>query len=326
MQRFKKIICVVTSDSSSAAALERAVVLAKNSQARLTVVRVIERIPSNIKIPNSILSLEKIQASIVTEHQKELKALIAPWHNHLDIEAKILIGTPYLEVIREVLRDKHDLVIKAAEINGRLQNLVGSNDMNLMRKCPCLVWLVKSDTPKSYRRILAAVDVDNNVTAEEIETRNLLTHEVIDLASSLALSEFAELHIAHAWEATGERDLRSGFAAISEKDIVAYTDKIKQQHSQSLNKVMDGIVSKLGKNSFEYLNPQSHLIKGLAHKEIPALADKIEADIVVMGTVARTGLSGFFMGNTAEMILNRIDCSILAVKPPGFITPVTLEE
>jgi nucleotide-binding universal stress UspA family protein len=44
-----------------------------------------------------------------------------------------------------------------------------------------------------------------------------------------------------------------------------------------------------------------------------------------MGTVARTGISGFFMGNTAETILNQLDCSVLAVKPQGFVTPVTLD-
>jgi universal stress protein E len=45
---------------------------------------------------------------------------------------------------------------------------------------------------------------------------------------------------------------------------------------------------------------------------------------VVMGTVARTGVPGFIMGNTAETILSQIDCSVLAIKPPGFTTPVTL--
>jgi len=44
-----------------------------------------------------------------------------------------------------------------------------------------------------------------------------------------------------------------------------------------------------------------------------------------MGTVARTGIQGFIMGNTAENILNQLDCSVLAVKPPGFVTPVTLD-
>lgn len=41
--------------------------------------------------------------------------------------------------------------------------------------------------------------------------------------------------------------------------------------------------------------------------------------------VARTGIPGFVMGNTADTILKQIDCAVLATKPPGFATPVTLE-
>ena len=58
---------------------------------------------------------------------------------------------------------------------------------------------------------------------------------------------------------------------------------------------------------------------------IPELVNKNSIDIVVMGTVSRTGLSGFFIGNTAEKMLQELDCSVLAVKPDGFVTPVTLD-
>ncbi|MBE0500573.1 MAG: universal stress protein [Desulfuromonadales bacterium] len=51
--------------------------------------------------------------------------------------------------------------------------------------------------------------------------------------------------------------------------------------------------------------------------------EKRKPDIVVMGTVARTGLPGLLIGNTAEFVLARISCSILAIKPQGFNTPVT---
>ena len=67
-----------------------------------------------------------------------------------------------------------------------------------------------------------------------------------------------------------------------------------------------------------------HLAKGEAGEVIPRLAREREADLVVMGTVARTGIPGFFMGNTAERILSRVDCSVLAVKPEGFVTPVKI--
>ena len=42
-------------------------------------------------------------------------------------------------------------------------------------------------------------------------------------------------------------------------------------------------------------------------------AGKIEADLVAMG-------------NTAEIILNQLDCSVLAVKPAGFVTSGTLKD
>jgi nucleotide-binding universal stress UspA family protein len=46
-------------------------------------------------------------------------------------------------------------------------------------------------------------------------------------------------------------------------------------------------------------------------------------DVVVMGTVARTGVAGLVMGNTAERVLQRLYRSVLTVKPPGFDCPVT---
>ena len=43
-----------------------------------------------------------------------------------------------------------------------------------------------------------------------------------------------------------------------------------------------------------------------------------------MGTVCRTGIAGFFIGNTAEKTLQQVDCSVLMVKPEGFVSPVTV--
>ena len=50
------------------------------------------------------------------------------------------------------------------------------------------------------------------------------------------------------------------------------------------------------------------------------------SDQVVMGTVCRTGLAGFFIGNTAESVLQQVNCSVLVLKPEGFVSPVKLEE
>ena len=47
-------------------------------------------------------------------------------------------------------------------------------------------------------------------------------------------------------------------------------------------------------------------------------------DLITMGTVGRSGISGLFLGNTAEKVLGHCDCSILALKPPGFKSPIPL--
>ena len=91
-----------------------------------------------------------------------------------------------------------------------------------------------------------------------------------------------------------------------------------------MNRLVSEVNNKLGQDTFSFLKPQTHLIKGQPRKEIPALAKQIEADLIVMGTVARTGVPGFIIGNTAEAILGQIECSVLALKPPGFVTPVTV--
>jgi len=47
-------------------------------------------------------------------------------------------------------------------------------------------------------------------------------------------------------------------------------------------------------------------------------------DLIVMGTLSRTGIPGYFIGNTSESILSQVNCSVLTMKPPGFVSPVTL--
>ena len=325
MQRFKNIIFIATPGSVSDAALERAVTLANNNHARLAVVEIIDKIPSHIKLPDGVPSPKEFQAKRVKEQQQILEKRVAPWNNNIEIQTKVLIGIPFLEIIRDILRNGHDLVIKEAESGGLLDRVFGSDDMHLLRKCPCPVWLVKPQSAKTYQRILAAVDVDDYYPPQELNTRHLLNLKILEMASSLALSESAKLHIVHAWEAIEEGAMRHAFVDLSEEKIAAYIEEERQQHQHNLNVVMNEVVNKLGQNALKHIKPQTHLLKGHPRKNIPALAGEINADLIVMGTVARTGIAGFFMGNTAETILNRIDCSVLAVKPQGFQTPVTLE-
>jgi nucleotide-binding universal stress UspA family protein len=67
------------------------------------------------------------------------------------------------------------------------------------------------------------------------------------------------------------------------------------------------------------------MLKRAAGNLIPALAEAKEVELIVMGTLSRTGISGLLIGNTAEKVLNQVDCSVLTVKPDSFITPIKLD-
>ena len=86
------------------------------------------------------------------------------------------------------------------------------------------------------------------------------------------------------------------------------------------------MVDKGEKEVTNYLQLKVHLVKGFARDMIPKTAKEQDIDLIIMGTVGRTGIPGFIMGNTAETVLNRINCSVLAIKPEGFVTPVRVEE
>jgi nucleotide-binding universal stress UspA family protein len=65
-----------------------------------------------------------------------------------------------------------------------------------------------------------------------------------------------------------------------------------------------------------------HLPKGDPASVIPALVRRHDIDLLVMGTVCRTGIPGFIIGNTAEKVLDTVECSVLTVKPVGFVSPI----
>lgn len=322
MNRFKNILCIVNTDMHDSVTVEHAVRLAEKNHTSLTIIEVIDEIPPNTTLFERTLSSIDLQEKIIAVHQNRLQELVSSLGQKVEIKTKVLTGILFLEVIYEVLRNRHELVFKTAESGVFLNRIFGSDDMHLLRKCPCPIWLVKPESPKAYQTILAAVDVDDDYPPDELNTRHLLIQQILKMASSLAISECAELHIIHAWLAKYEEAMRGAFIARPEEEVASYVKSVKLRHALNLDEKID----KLEKDILGRIKPKKHLIKGDPRREIPAFAKEIKADLVVMGTVARTGLSGFFMGNTAETILNQLDCSVLAIKPPGFVTPVTLDD
>jgi len=236
----------------------------------------------------------------------------------------VKIGIPLVEIIREVIAHDRDLVIKNASGDNRPQGrLFGSTDMHLLRKCPCPVWVLRPEERGKYKRIVAAVDFDPREPDDE---ETLLNRRILELGGSLALSDFAELHLVHVWEPLAERLIRLWSDDVSESNVITCVERERQQHRAGLERLASELRKWLGAQGCDYLSPQLHVQKGDPRRTIPAVASELRAELLIMGTVARTGIPGFFIGNTAESILYNPGCSVMAVKPEGFVSPVTLDD
>jgi nucleotide-binding universal stress UspA family protein len=246
---------------------------------------------------------------LVDEKRENIERLLVPFQKE-DIKpsVKILTGIPFLEITRELIRKDHDLLIITPEGKSELKDmLLGTTSMHLMRKSPCPVWAIKPSSDVPFPKILAAVDPD-----PDDPDRVSLNRKILEMATSLADMHKSELHIVHAWDF----HVRSVMIPKSVNDEMQ--EEMRNIHKSSFKEL-------LHKHVPHHSKGQIHLIQGEAGIQIPRLAREKDIDLIVMGTVSRTGIPGFFIANTAEKILYRVDCSVLAVKPEGFVTPVEVE-
>jgi nucleotide-binding universal stress UspA family protein len=150
-------------------------------------------------------------------------------------------------------------------------------------------------------------DIDEGPTA--------LDHTLVQLASSLAARQGGKLDVIHAWRLPGETLLRSPRVGADPDEV----DAMAQEMRESALIALDGLVAEAA----EFGVPvELHALKGRPGEVIPSVVADVRPGTLVIGTLARRGLPGVIIGNTAEWVFSQVDASILAVKHPGFRSPV----
>lgn len=309
IQRFRNILLVLNPDTEWTATLDKAVSLSKQNDARLTLFSVLEELAGMQGYSETVVRQQTTAA--VAERQEWLRGLALTFQDaSIDVAIHVVEGIAFLEIIRQVLRTQHDLVITTAEEKkGIRERLFGTTTMHLMRKCPCPVWVVKRSQTQSYSRILAAV-----APSVYDAKRDSLNPLILQLASSMARREAAELHVVNVWRLPDYARSRNKIEGAR---------KAREDGVQEHKRQFDALLEKV---DIAGLKLYPHLIEGDPDERIPALAEAQGIDLLVMGTVSRTGIAGFLIGNTAEEVLSQVNCSVLTIKPEGFVTPVTLGE
>lgn len=327
MQRFRKILYVHDEESGVAGeTLKLAMELAEISGGTVDVVQVLTPPPVTVASSTSTI----LRSNWLTEAEETLATFARSTVPRSALETTVMVGRPHIEIIREVLRHGYDLVIKPIGPSGFIDRLLGRLDMRLMRQCPCPVWLSRGEGYDDFDNILAAVDAQNmdygRCTADKQAAADTLNRQILELAFSLSAQSKAILHVGHVWHPPFLSMNSHGRAYIGKKEINDYVDTVKREHGNWLKRLMRRAAKWAGPDVADTVRLRTHLRQGLAGEEIPRLISDLRSDLVIMGTVARTGISGLVIGNTAEEILDRTSCSVLAVKPDGFVSSVTLDD
>lgn len=308
MNRFKKILYFVGDPSDPQPGLTEAKELARRNHAELTLLDVLPASSGGLRL--SLPGKADLEKLVAATRMKALEEMVAPIEgNGFRVRAEVTTGSPFVEIIRRVVTEGYDLVMKTAKgVESRLGGLLGTTALHLMRKCPVPVWVVKPSAGPRFRRVLAAVDPDaEKPGAQELGVR------VIEHAASLAQIYGSELHLVHAWWFYAEATLRGPRIQMPKEEVDSLVNETREIAQQNLEDMLRRVDLAGVPHEVELI--QGHPVEVLS--ELTA-----QSDVVVMGTVSRSGAAGILIGNTAESVLRRLDCSVLAVKPRGFRTPL----
>ncbi|PAY16116.1 hypothetical protein CKO51_28345 [Rhodopirellula sp. SM50] len=306
MKRFRNILVSLDTRHEDQSILKLAAKVAHDDQAKLTLVDVVPPMSwmTRLLVPDH----EHIEQLMKDEKQQQLDSMAGSLRDAgLKVETKVLSGKTSTEIIREVLRKRHDLVMRVSKgSDSRRKGTFGTTGWRLLRECPCTVQLVTSAHSKPTH-MLACVD-----TATDHVDDAKLNEEILDLARTIANRDSTRLSIIHAWTIDGER-LLDGRMPRGEYE------QMKRSREEHVEKLFNQFLQPHG---FSSNDARVSMLKGDAINVIPNFTQTENVDLVVMGTIGRSGAAGLLIGNTAEQILDSIECSVAAVKPADFVSPI----
>ncbi len=301
MQRFKNILFSPLAQDGNQAALRRVTQMYGTNGAQLTLFAAVAE-PSRLQ---RLLHRAGHVDQMMSAERNRLSQNLQRWANASPITAalSVEVGDPALRIIEHVLRGDFDLVVVTSDENKEDRSTI----RRLLRKCPCPVWVIRPSRART-QRVLATVNPDPDEAG--------LNRTILELAASMVNLEGGELHVVHAWELYGEATMRSsGFMDVSEAELDAMLEEERVKHETALADLLASV-------SVADKPWRVHVVKGAADVVVPATVIENAISLLVMGTVGRGGMTAMVMGNTAERVLDKVDCSVIAVKPEGFQSPI----
>lgn len=288
-------------------AIKQATWLAEKSHAQLTFFAAMD-------VPEEDLYLSESELAGVTSRLRQfgaevLSELVARAQARgIAARSAMARGEGWVEITHEVLRSRHDLVVVGSRDVGAVERwLFGSTARKLLHVCPCQVLVARVGQPPSPQNILVASDF------------SAVSDAALQVAADIGAASGAKVYLMHAVDFPLDRLLWStGMMDSSEQ---AYHKQLTDQAKKSLAAQANRVLGDRQDVNVELHTAERAVI---ADSAILHFIQDHHIDLLAIGTMARAGIPGVLIGNTAERLALSVHCSLLAIKPPEFDCPISL--
>lgn len=223
----------------------------------------------------------------------------------IEVSTGILDERPVAEaIVHEVNERRPKFLVKGTHYHSAAErSIFVDTDWQLIRSCPCPVYLVKPQEVDDNPVIVAAVDPTHAHDKPAVLDR-LIVQTALDIAGRVG----GEVHLLH----TYQRLRGVGSAATRTfKPVKIPLDELDERIKKDHRKQLDDLAS-----SFDIEKDRVHQLPGTARELLPTFARTHGAGIVVMGGLARWSLKRAVIGSTAERVLDHLPCDVLIVRAP----------
>lgn len=286
--------------------------------ARLVLCDVLEQPPGTARLSPTYQRLVELREEYAKDRLQRFSASL---RHLIDCEVLTLRGDPFLTLTRYAIRHEVDLVVCTGGREAFGRQAATAN--HLLRKCPAAVWLMGPRGETRRGSIVVAVDRDI-FDASELSLG--MATRLVEAAVAIARGETATIRLVHAWEVYGAAWLGDPAAGLGQHEITEYIESQRYSHTlwmEALHEYLRGHLVAVGATHIE---TDACLVEGAAAEVMPDWLLRNGADLLVIGTLGASGTPGMFIGNTAEAIISRALLPVLAIKPPGFRSPVSVGE
>lgn len=282
---YKNLFVVIDPTSKAQPALERAAQIATSTKGRITAFSAVHQ---PVEEMGEASSRKDGKRTFLKNWEAQVKDMIAPYKEK---GVKVGINTYwtadwYAAVSRAAMRDDADLVIKSTFRHGKLERLIHrTSDFTIMRHSPSPVLLVRDGKRFNGKVVLAALDLEST-DAGHVSLNNAVIKHARHMAADLGLP----VHV-----------------------VVATSRKPDFSHVLAGVEPQEGGEIPTLAHAFGVSPENFHVVRGSAKTVIPHQSVALNADMLVMGVIARSGVEDVMVGSTARKVLDKVFCDVLAV-------------